>query len=58
MSDFFLKLTFLIILFFKKLGAGIDGRREESRALPLYYQPPKGRVWGRGIQPSPMTLSP
>ena len=56
MSDFFFKLTFLIILFFKKLGAGIGGRREEPKALPLYYQPPKGRVWRRGIQSSPITF--
>lgn len=56
---FFFKLTFLIILFKKKKTWSWDRwQREESRALSLYYQPPKGRVWDRGIQPNPTTVSP
>lgn len=40
------------MLFFKKLEAGIGGRREEPRALPLYYQSPKGR----GTERNPITF--
>lgn len=51
---FFLTYIFNNIIFLKTWSWDKWQLEEEPRALPLYYQLPRGR----GIQPSPITLSP